>query len=122
MTDTHAATQTLPAPDSTVELTDRAAARIRKVLAGEPAGTRLRVSVNGGGCSGFQYVFDMDATRNADDIVVEKDGAAVVVDEMSLSYMSGSVIDFVDDLIGQSFRIVNPHAKASCGCGTSFAV
>ena len=81
----------------------------------------LRISVNGGGCSGFSYGFDVDRTRQADDIVVESDGAKVLVDEVSLQYMEGSVVDFVDDLIGQSFKIENPQATASCGCGTSFS-
>ncbi len=81
-----------------------------------------RISVNGGGCSGFQYAFDVDRTRQDDDLVVEKDGATVLVDEVSIQYIDGSVIDFVDDLMGQSFKIENPHATASCGCGTSFSL
>ncbi|MFC0218274.1 iron-sulfur cluster assembly accessory protein [Pseudochelatococcus lubricantis] len=107
---------------SPITLTDSAARRIRRVLSKEPEGAMLRVSVNGGGCSGFQYAFDIDRTRNDDDIVVEKDGAVVLVDSISLQYMDGSVLDFVDDLIGQSFKIDNPHAAASCGCGTSFSI
>lgn len=103
-------------------LTERAAKRINKVLSREPQGAMLRVSVNGGGCSGFQYAFDVDSSRNDDDIVVEKDGAVVLIDSISLQYMDGSVLDFVDDLIGQSFKIENPHASASCGCGTSFSI
>jgi iron-sulfur cluster assembly accessory protein len=82
----------------------------------------LRISVNGGGCSGFSYAFDVDRTRNEDDVVVERDGAGVLVDSVSLQYMGGSRIDFVDDLIGQSFKIENPLATASCGCGTSFSL
>jgi iron-sulfur cluster assembly accessory protein len=105
-----------------VSLSDRAARRIAKILSGEPGGTALRVSVSGGGCSGFQYGFDLDATRAPDDLVVERDGAVVLIDSVSLPYMSGSVIDFVDDLIGQSFQIKNPNATASCGCGTSFSI
>ena len=107
---------------SGVELTDRAARRIQEIMAAEPAGSMLRISVNGGGCSGFQYAFDVDRTRQEDDIVVEKDGARVLVDSVALQYMDGSVIDFVDDLIGQSFQIKNPQATASCGCGTSFSL
>ncbi len=105
-----------------VELTDRAARRINEIMAAEPAGSMLRISVNGGGCSGFSYAFDVDRTRNEDDLVIERDGAAVLVDAVSLQYMGGSRIDFVDDLIGQSFKIENPLATASCGCGTSFSL
>jgi iron-sulfur cluster assembly accessory protein len=105
-----------------ITLTERAARRINEIMAAEPQGSMLRISVNGGGCSGFQYAFDVEKGRGLDDIVVERDGAAVLVDEVSLQYMDGSVIDFVDDLIGQSFKIENPHATASCGCGTSFSL
>ncbi len=105
-----------------IELTERAARRINEIMAGEPAGSMLRISVNGGGCSGFSYAFDVDQIRNEDDVVVERDGAAVLVDAVSLQYMGGSRIDFVDDLIGQSFKIENPLATASCGCGTSFSL
>ncbi len=103
-------------------LTERAARRINEIMAGEPAGSMLRISVNGGGCSGFSYAFDVDRTRHEDDIVVERDGAALLVDAVSLQYMGGSRVDFVDDLIGQSFKIENPLATASCGCGTSFSL
>jgi iron-sulfur cluster assembly accessory protein len=105
-----------------VVLSERAARRIKEIMAGEPSGSMLRISVNGGGCSGFQYAFEVDSARQEDDILVERDGARVVVDQISLQYMDGSVIDFVDDLIGQSFKIENPHATASCGCGTSFSM
>jgi iron-sulfur cluster assembly accessory protein len=91
-------------------------------MAGEPSGSMLRISVNGGGCSGFQYAFEVDRSRQDDDILVERDGARVVVDQISLQHMDGSTIDFVDDLIGQSFKVENPHATASCGCGTSFSM
>jgi iron-sulfur cluster assembly accessory protein len=107
---------------SGVTLSERAAKRINKILAREPGGTVLRVSVSGGGCSGFQYGFDLETTRTPDDIIVERDGAVVLIDSVSLPYMDGSEIDFVDDLIGQSFQVKNPHATASCGCGTSFSV
>ena len=82
----------------------------------------LRISVNGGGCSGFQYGFDIDRARQDDDLLVEQAGASVLIDETSLQFLKGSVVDFVDDLIGQSFRIDNPQATASCGCGTSFSL
>src|SRR4051794_35709437 len=105
-----------------VALTGRAASRIKEILAVEPDKSALRVSVNGGGCSGFQYGFALETARTDDDLVVEKDGATVLIDSMSLVYMTGAEIDFVDDLIGQSFKINNPNATASCGCGTSFSV
>ncbi len=106
----------------TVTLSDRAAARIARLLTKEPSGASLRVSVEGGGCSGFQYGFNFVPERNEDDLVIEKGGARVLVDATSLEYMSGSEIDFVDALIGQSFQIRNPHATSSCGCGVSFSV
>jgi iron-sulfur cluster assembly accessory protein len=105
-----------------LSLSERAARRINDIMAGEPTGSMLRISVNGGGCSGFSYAFEVDRARQEDDILIERDGAKVVVDQISLQYMEGSTIDFVDDLIGQSFKIENPHATASCGCGTSFSM
>ena len=105
-----------------VTVTDRAARRIGEILGEESAGTMLRVSVEGGGCSGFQYKFDTERERADDDIVIEQNGATVLIDPVSLNYMAGSEIDFVDDLIGSSFKINNPKATASCGCGTSFAL
>jgi iron-sulfur cluster assembly accessory protein len=105
-----------------VELTDAAAKRIAAIVAKEAGKKALRVSVEGGGCSGFSYKFDLVGDRNDDDVAVEKDGATVLIDELSLVYMGGSVIDFVDDLMGQSFQIKNPNAVASCGCGTSFSI
>lgn len=107
--------------DTPVTVTDRAARRIKEII-GPDTDKSLRVSVSGGGCSGFQYGFDLDATRGDDDLVIEKDGAAVVIDSVSLVYMQGSEIDFVDDLIGASFRVRNPNATAACGCGTSFSI
>jgi iron-sulfur cluster assembly accessory protein len=105
-----------------VTVSDRAAARIAKILAGEAPGAMLRITVEGGGCSGFQYKFDFDRERHDDDVAVEKGGAVVLVDRMSLQYMGGSELDYVEDLIGSAFKIVNPHAVAACGCGTSFSV
>ena len=105
-----------------VSISERAAKRIARILADEPGGTALRISVSGGGCSGFQYGFDLDAERAADDLIVERDGATVLIDPVSLPYIGGSEIDFIDDLIGQSFQINNPNATASCGCGTSFSI
>jgi iron-sulfur cluster assembly accessory protein len=105
-----------------VKLSERAARRIAEIVAGEPATPLLRVSVEGGGCSGFQYKFDLVAASEADDLVIERAGARVLIDPVSLEYLGGSEIDFVDDLIGQSFKIHNPNATASCGCGTSFSL
>ena len=103
-------------------VTERAARRIKTILQKEPAGAMLRVSVKGGGCSGFQYSFDIDRDRADEDLALEKDGAVVLIDPVSLDFLKGARIDFVDDLIGQSFKIDNPNATASCGCGTSFSV
>ena len=106
----------------TVTISESAARRIGEILKGEPAGSMLRVSVEGGGCSGFQYKFDIERSRADDDLVLARDGAVVLIDPVSVNYMAGSQIDFVDDLIGQSFKINNPKATASCGCGTSFSI
>ena len=105
-----------------VTVSDRALRRIGEILGNEPAGTMLRVSVEGGGCSGFQYKFDIERDRAADDLVIARDGATVLIDPVSVNYLAGSEIDFVDDLIGASFKIHNPNATASCGCGTSFSL
>ena len=105
-----------------VTVSERAARRIGEILAREPPGTMLRLSVEGGGCSGFQYKFDMDRTRADDDILISRDGAVVLIDQVSLGYLAGSEIDFVDDLMGASFRIKTPQATQSCGCGTSFSI
>jgi|TARA_R110002051_G_scaffold14845_1_gene47342 iron-sulfur cluster assembly accessory protein len=106
-----------------VVLTERAAKRINRILSKEDPGTVLRIAVAGGGCSGFQYEYNfVKETPTEDDLVLSRDGATVYIDSMSLEFMGGAEIDFVDDLIGQSFQIKNPNAVASCGCGTSFAV
>ena len=105
-----------------VVVTERAARRIAEIAAGEPSAPALRVSVEGGGCSGFQYKMEMVGTSEPDDISIERDGGKVLIDPVSLEYLAGSEIDFVDDLIGASFKINNPNATASCGCGTSFSV
>ena len=105
-----------------VTVTERAARRIGEILGHEAPGTMLRVSVEGGGCSGFQYKFDMERAQAGDDVAIRRDSAVVLIDPVSLGYLAGSEIDFVDDLIGSSFRIDNPQAKASCGCGTSFSL
>ncbi len=105
-----------------VSITDSAAKRISEIASNDPATPLLRVSVEGGGCSGFQYKFDLVSTPDSDDLVLEKGGATVVIDPVSLGYMDGAEIDFVDDLMGAAFKIKNPVATASCGCGTSFTI
>ena len=108
--------------DASVTVSARAARRIGEILKGEPQGAMLRVSVEGGGCSGFQYKFGVETARADDDLVIARDGATVLIDPVSVNYMAGSEIDFVEDLIGASFKVKNPKATASCGCGTSFAL
>lgn len=105
-----------------VALTDRAARRICEIVAEDKDATMLRVSVEAGGCTGFQYNFDLVSSRDAGDYVIEKQGATVVVDGVSLPLIAGSEIDFVDDLIGASFKINNPNASETCGCGISFTL
>jgi iron-sulfur cluster assembly accessory protein len=105
-----------------VTISPSAARRVAAILAGEPAGSSLRIAVNGGGCSGFQYAFEISDAAEADDFVLERDGAILRIDPVSLQYMAGAEIDFVDNLVGQSFKVHNPNATASCGCGTSFAL
>jgi iron-sulfur cluster assembly accessory protein len=105
-----------------VTVTERAARRLHAIAAAEARPVMLRVSVEGGGCSGFQYKMDLVAAAADDDIVIERQGARVLIDPISLPYMAGSEIDFVDELIGSAFKVKNPNATASCGCGTSFSV
>jgi iron-sulfur cluster assembly accessory protein len=107
---------------TSVTVSDKAVRRIGEILQGEAPGTMLRVSVEGGGCSGFQYKFDMEKAKADDDLVIARDGAVILIDPVSVNYMAGSEIDFVEDLIGASFKVKNPQATASCGCGTSFAL
>lgn len=106
-----------------ITLTENLAKRVMALQASENRPElMLRVAVLGGGCSGFQYQFSFAHGLESGDLVFEKDGIKVVIDEMSLQYLEGSTIDYVDDLIGSSFNIKNPNATSSCGCGTSFAV
>ena len=107
---------------SQVALSERAAVRIAKIIANEKEANALRVSVEGGGCSGFQYRYELVNDSEKDDIVLEKEGAKVLIDSISLQYLDGAEIDFVTDIIGESFQIKNPNAIAACGCGTSFSV
>lgn len=113
----------MTAPSRQIELTDSAARQIAKILSQEEhKGMMLRVSVSGGGCSGFQYGFSFDDTKGETDLVLERDGAVVLIDDVSLELLDGAKIDYVEDLIGSSFSIKNPQAKSSCGCGNSFSV
>lgn len=106
-----------------LSLSDNAARRINTLAQAEDTPeTMLRVTVSGGGCSGFQYSFGFDDAVNEDDKVYEKNGARIVVDSVSLELLSGSEVDFTEDLIGSYFSIKNPNASSSCGCGTSFAI
>jgi len=105
-----------------VTVSSRAAKRIAAILASEPAPAMLRLAVTGGGCSGFSYNFALDETRMDDDLLVEEGGAKILIDPVSLDFLAGSEIDFTDDLMGQAFKVNNPNATSSCGCGTSFSV
>jgi iron-sulfur cluster assembly accessory protein len=108
-----------PAP---VRLTDRAAKRIAEILQEEAGASSLRVAVTGGGCSGFQYDFCFDDSTAEDDLVIARGGARVLIDSVSLDFLKGAEIDFVEEMIGAAFKINNPNATSSCGCGTSFSV
>jgi len=105
-----------------IALSASAADRIKSVVTGEPASAGLRVAVEGGGCSGFQYEIAVAPAPNADDLVIERDGARLFVDPVSLPFLLGSEVDWVDELIGASFKVKNPNATSSCGCGVSFSV
>ena len=105
-----------------VTVSDRAAGRIAEILKSEAAPMMLRVAVTGGGCSGFQYSFALDDTKTDDDLVIKKGGAIVLIDSMSLDFLKGAEIDFTDELIGAAFKVNNPNAASSCGCGTSFSI
>lgn len=112
-----------PVAERSVGLTDSAAARIAFLLREEnQPGQFLRIAVTGGGCSGFQYNFDFDREVQDDDFLIEKNGATVRIDGVSLDLLAGSVVDFVEDLMGASFQVKNPNATSSCGCGSSFAI
>jgi len=106
----------------TVTLSDSAIHRIKAILDKEPEKSYLRVSVEGGGCSGFSYKFELDEAARPDDLIVSRNGVSVLIDEMSLEFMAGSEIDFSNELIGAAFRINNPNATSGCGCGTSFSI
>ncbi len=105
-----------------LSMTANAARRIREIVKAEGKPLVLRISVAGGGCSGFSYGFELVEKEAQDDIVVKRDGATLVVDPISLEYMQGAELDYAHDLIGEAFKINNPLAQSSCGCGTSFSV
>jgi iron-sulfur cluster assembly accessory protein len=110
------------ASETPMTVSARAAKRIAEILKAEPAPMMLRLAVTGGGCSGFQYNFTLDDSCAEDDLMIERDGVTVLVDSTSLEFLKGAELDFVDDLIGAAFKVINPNATASCGCGTSFSV
>lgn len=111
-----------PMTQAAVTLSPAAARRLHAISAAEGREMMLRVAVEGGGCSGFQYQFDLVEAAEPDDLKVERDGAAALVDEVSLELLKGSKIDFVEELAGSQFRVRNPNAKSSCGCGVSFSI
>jgi iron-sulfur cluster insertion protein len=108
--------------DPNVTLSPTAAERLKVLTAAEGRPVLLRVAVEGGGCSGFQYNLDLVDGPQEGDVRIEHDGAAALVDDVSMAFLKGSVIDFVDELAGAQFRIRNPNAKSSCGCGVSFTI
>lgn len=106
-----------------VTVSESAARRLAEIVAAEgDPGMALRVAVSGGGCSGFQYGFTLDDTVNEDDVIIERDGVKVVIDSVSIDLLAGAEVDFVEELSGAAFRIRNPNAASSCGCGNSFAI
>lgn len=111
-----------PPLTSDVTLSPAAAARIRALSVEEGREVLLRVAVEGGGCSGFQYQFSLVHQTDDDDLLVERDGARALVDVVSMALLKGSEIDFVDELVGAQFQVRNPNAKSSCGCGVSFSI
>lgn len=112
-----------PTTGRRLTVSESAAKRIATLIAQDgDTGLMLRLSVSGGGCSGFQYGFSFDKTQQQDDHLFERDGVKVVVDDTSLDLLAGAEIDFVEDLVGAAFQVRNPNATSSCGCGSSFAV
>ena len=103
-------------------ISDRAAERVAEIVAAQPTPAALRVAVLAGGCSGFQYKFELDQAAQPDDLVLERSGARVLVDPASLDLLGGSVLDYTDALMGAHFTIKNPNATSACGCGASFSI
>ena len=108
--------------DTAFSVSESAARRIAFLAARETKPVMMRVAVLGGGCSGFQYNFSFEDQRNDDDLVIERNGAAVLVDSTSLELLKGSELDYVEEMVGSSFQVKNPNATSSCGCGNSFSV
>ena len=107
--------------DKNIEITSNAQEHIAQILKIDKA-RYFRITVLGGGCAGFQYKFDFDNSKNKDDIIIKSEKIEVVIDNISLNLIKGSKIDYVNELIGSSFKITNPQASSSCGCGTSFSI
>jgi iron-sulfur cluster insertion protein len=120
MTDLTFATRTRGSADITVS--ESAARRLREIGADEGRAVMLRVAVDGGGCSGFQYRFELVESAQADDLRFERDGAVVLVDEVSVPFLRGAEVEFAEELAAAEFRVRNPNAKSSCGCGVSFTI
>ena len=109
--------------DNMIEITDSAAKKIQEIIESQTdAQYNLRMYVYGGGCSGFQYGFTLDSVQAEDDFVIEKNGMTLLIDSMSMQYLTGATIDYKEELMGSSFTIKNPNAQTTCGCGSSFAV
>ena len=104
-----------------VSITKSAAEKIIDLLTEEESNMKMRLSISGGGCSGFQYGFDFDSNYGNDDIIFSENGAELVIDKVSIMYLNGSIVGFEDKLMESSFKVNNPNAASSCGCGTSFA-
>ena len=112
-----------PAVDIDIRISDRATAKAREIFASHSEAVgMLRVYVEGGGCSGFQYGFDLEQATEADDYIIERDGVRLVVDPLSYQYIVGSEIDYQEDLQGSQFVVRNPNASTTCGCGLSFSI
>lgn len=105
-----------------IEFSDRAAAKVKTLMAAEEEALRLRVFITGGGCNGFSYGFTFDEDLAEDDALIDNDGVSLVVDAMSYPYLEGAAIDYVEDLNGAQFTVTNPNADATCGCGNSFSI
>ena len=111
-----------PVSEAQIYLTDSAAKRVAAIAARQSKPAILRLAVDGGGCAGFTYKFELAEMAEADDTVAENDGVKLVVDPTSLDLVRGSAVDFVEDLSGAAFRVTNPNAQSGCGCGSSFSV
>lgn len=112
----------LAAMSQTIDLTSAAAARVAAIAAKQAKPAILRLAVEGGGCSGFQYKFGLEDAPAADDLITERDGVRLVVDPVSLDLLAGAAVDYVESLGGAAFRVTNPNAASGCGCGSSFSV